>query len=53
VWVVGLPYSVVSVGNVRAPSRNERGAPSIRRRTQLLLNVRTGLEPAGTSFHTT
>lgn len=24
-WVVGLFYSVVSVGNVRAPSRNESG----------------------------
>jgi hypothetical protein len=36
VWVVGLSYSVVSVGNVRAPSRNESGAPSIRRRTLLL-----------------
>ena len=36
VWVVGLPELGVSLGNVRAPSRNESGAPSIRRRTLLL-----------------
>lgn len=27
VWVVGLPYSVVSVGNVRAPSAGMKAVP--------------------------